>query len=450
MAFSKKSPWAILCVFALALASPLVHAGSQDRESTEASALGKSIYDAKCSHCHGVDGKGDGDAAALLSPRPRNFTDGLYKFRSTESGSIPTDEDLIRTVQNGLHGTAMPDWAPFLNGDSLRAVIDYVKSFSPRFKSDKPRPVRTGAAVSPTPSSVASGRRVFRKLQCAACHGVDGKGTDATATEFTDDWGYDIKPANLTEPWTFRGGSSARDIYLRFRTGIDGTPMPSYKGAATDKEMWDLANYVASLARKPVWTMNEDELRAYFARSDQQNQKNPVARGKYLVETMGCAYCHSPVKKDGSIIESMEYAGGQKWDLYPYGVYVSYNLTSDKETGLGGWTDEQIKMFLTTGTRRDGTRMIPFPMPWTAYAALKDQDLSAIISYLRTLPPVYNKIPLPDKPNIFSYLWGKFRMLILKQDLPLRAYARNAGTTKEKDISAAMISPRESGKGQRP
>jgi hypothetical protein len=81
---------------------------------------------------------------------------------------------------------------------------------------------------------------------------------------------------------------------------------------------------------------------------------------------------------------------------------------------------------------------------------LKTQDLNALISYLRTLPPVYNKIPLPDKPNIFSYLWGKFRMLILKEDLPLRAYAGNAGTTKEKDISEVMVSPRTTGREERP
>jgi mono/diheme cytochrome c family protein len=450
MAFLKKSLGGILCALTLAWGSPSLRAADRNEANAPPSNLGKSIYDAKCSHCHGLDGKGDGDAAALLHPRPRNFTDGKYKFRSTESGSIPTDQDLIRTVQNGLHGTAMPDWDTFLTGDSLRAVIEYIKAFSPRFKTEKPILVHIGATVPASPFSIASGRRMFQKLQCAACHGTDGKGTNAIATEFTDDWGYNIKPANLTEPWTFRGGSSARDIYLRFRTGVDGTPMPSYKGSASEKEMWDLANYVVTLGRKPVWAMNVEELKAFYAQLDEQNQKDPVARGKYIVETIGCGYCHSPVNNNGSIVESMEYAGGQKWDLYPYGVYVSYNLTSDKETGLGGWTDEQLKTFLTTGTRRDGTRMIPYPMPWPAYAALKTQDLNALISYLRTLPPVYNKISLPDKPNIFSYLWGKFRMLILKEDLPLRAYAGNAGTTKEKDISEVMVSPRTTGREERP
>ncbi len=397
--------------------------------------LGQGVYRAQCVSCHGSNGKGDGNAAALLSPRPRDFTDGKYKFRSTESGSIPTDADLAKTITEGLHGTAMPDWGPFLKGDSLRAVIEFIKSLSPRFASENPTVVKMGAPVASSPSSIAAGKRVFQKLQCAACHGTDGNGKDATASEFTDDWGHEIKPANLSEPWTFRGGSSAKDIYLRFRTGLDGTPMPSYKGSASDKEMWDLANYVVSLSRKPVWTMNERELQSFYDEIDKVNQANPVEHGKYLVETMGCGYCHTPIRKDGSIVEEMKYAGGQHWNLYPFGDYVSYNLTSDKETGLGGWTDDQIKKFLTTGTRRDGTRMIPFPMPWSAYAALKTSDLDAVIAYLRTLPPVYNRVPLPEKLNIFSYLWGKFRMLVLKQNLPLTVYEGNAGTTKPGDMS---------------
>jgi len=436
MAFSQKSSWAILSVLLMGLESPSIRAGGGDSQAVSPTPLGKSIYDAKCSSCHGVDGKGNGNAAALLSPRPRDFADGTYEFRTTESGSIPTDEDLTRTIQNGLHGTAMSDWDPFIKGDSLRAVVEYIKSFSPRFKTEKPKIVHFGPAVRSSRSSIASGKRIYQKLQCAACHGVDGMGKDATATEFTDDWGHDIKPANLTEPWTFRGGSTAKDIYTRFRTGLDGTPMPSYKGSATDREMWDLANYVVSMARKPVWAMNEQELKAFYDELDKANAQNALDRGKYLVETMGCGYCHTPVRKNGSIVEDLKYAGGQRWDLYPFGNYVSYNLTSDKETGLGGWTDEQLAKLLTTGMRRDGSRMIPYPMPWAAYAALKESDLKALILYLRSLPPIYNKIPPPEKENFFSFMWGKFRMLILKTDFPLTVYSGNAGTTKDNTVSA--------------
>lgn len=440
----------VLCTCYLAGGFSFANSTNRNGPSfAESNELGKSVYEAKCAQCHGRDGKGDGTAAALLSPRPRDFADGKYKFRSTESGSIPTDEDLIRTIRNGLHGTAMPDWDPFIRSDSLRAVVEYVKSFSPRFKTEKPKVVRVGATVPSNSSSTATGKRIFEKMQCAACHGVDGKGTNATSTEFVDDWGNEIRAAKLTEPWTFRGGSSARDIYLRFRTGIDGTPMPSYKGSASDREMWDLANYVVSLGRKPVWSMNELELKSFYAELERNDKEKPLEHGKYLVETLGCGYCHTPIQKDGSIVEELKYAGGQRWNAYPFGDYVSYNLTSDKETGLGGWTDEQIKKFLTTGVRRDGSRMIPFPMPWTAYASLSDDDLNAIIRYLRSLPPVYNRIPLPERPNIFSYLWGKFKMLILKEDLPLTVYVGNSGSTKDKDLSSAVIPAHTSMKEER-
>lgn len=413
-------------------------------------ALGKRLFEAKCVQCHGKEGKGNGPASAVLNPRPRDFTAGKFKFRSTESGSIPTDDDLLASIENGLHNTAMPGWKPFLRGDSLKAVLAYVKSFSPRFSGESPRVVRIGPPVSPSPASVATGKKVYEALQCAGCHGTDGEGKDAIAGSFQDDWGHDIKATRLTEPWTFRGGATPRDIYLRFRTGIDGSPMPSYVGSASDRDMWNLANYVVSMGRKPVWAMNEQELKAFYARQDVAAKENPVERGKYLVNTLACGACHSPVREDGSMIEELRFAGGQRWNLYPFDDVVSYNLTSDKETGLGNWTDDQLRTFLTKGIRRNGSRMIPYPMPWPAFASLTEHDLNAIIAYLRTLPPVYNKIPEPKSPNIFSYMWGKFQALILKKDIPIHAYPGNAGMTGGQAVSANDVPASSAGKEDRP
>ena len=425
-----QSAAALLCLFL----AGVIAAGASASAGVELT--GRAIYEARCVECHGQEGKGNGPASTFLSPRPRDFTSGKYKFRSTATGSIPTDEDLMRSIGSGLHGTSMPEWRAFLSKDSLAAVASYVKTFSPRFLHETPKPIKNGPPVPGTAASVAAGEQVYRKLECASCHGTDGRCKDAIAAEFVDDWGNALSATNLSEPWTFRGGATPDDIYLRFMTGIDGTPMPSFAGSGSEREMRDLANYVITLGRKPAWTMTAEELTALYASLDKSAKANPVERGKYLVSSIGCAECHTPMRDDGTMMEEFTFAGGQRWDLFPFPNVVSYNLTSDKETGLGNWTDDQLKTFLTTGVRRNGSRMIPYPMPWPALALLTADDLSAIVAYLRTIPPVHNAIPEPASPGIFTYLWAKFRVLILKEDLPLRAYPGNAGTPAAKELSA--------------
>lgn len=388
---------------------------------------GKAAYDRCCTMCHGTTGKGDGFAAGMIFPRPRDLTSGKYKFRSTETGSIPADADIERTISRGLNATAMPDWSPYISGDTLRDLVGYVKSLSPRFSTEVAKPVAVSRPVPSSPASISAGRGVYDKLKCSSCHGTDGAGTGAIALDLHDDLGHAIAASNLTEPWTFRGGSSTEDIALRLRTGIDGTPMPSYLGAATDKEIGDLANYVVSLRRTPIWEMDPAEVTSRFSELSRQAAAHPVERGRYLVDIMGCADCHTPFDTSGKPIEELRLAGGLKWSVGPYGVIYSPNLTSDKETGLGGWTDDEIKRGMTRGIRKDGSRSIPFPMPWSNYANLSTDDLNAIVAYLRTVPPQYNKIPAPEPLNVFSYLWNKFKMLILKEDFATAATAGVGG-----------------------
>src|SRR5262245_2369614 len=76
--------------------------------------IGRAIYDARCVNCHGATGKGDGPAAELLNPRPRDLTSGKFTIRTTESGSLPTDDDLRSSISNGFAGTSMPAWRPFI------------------------------------------------------------------------------------------------------------------------------------------------------------------------------------------------------------------------------------------------------------------------------------------------------------------------------------------------
>ena len=100
---------------------------------------GKTIYFRRCSFCHGLLGDGNGPAADYLDPRPRDFTLGTFKFRTTQSGELPTDEDMFRTVSRGLSGTGMQAFDSDLikNGLSEQerwAVIFYIKTFVPEFE----------------------------------------------------------------------------------------------------------------------------------------------------------------------------------------------------------------------------------------------------------------------------------------------------------------------------
>jgi cytochrome c oxidase cbb3-type subunit 2 len=408
-----------------------VHAQSPAGGTSDAavgSTDGKTIYDVRCADCHGATGKGDGPASSLLRVRPRDLTSGRFKLRTTESGALPTDDDLHKTIRSGMHGSSMPDWEPFLTDAQVRAVASQIKTFSPRFAAETAQPIAVGDPPVASPDSISRGKSVYERLRCAACHGTDGEGLEAISTELKDDWGFPTSATRLTEPWTFRGGATARDVFLRFRTGMNGTPMPSFKEAATDAELWQLANYVLSLARKPLWEMTAAETQSFYTSLEEQEKADKVRRGRYLIETLACGYCHSPVKDDGSAIEGLHLAGGQRVSLYPFTEVVSYNLTSDVDTGLGGWTDDQIRNVLTRGVRPDGSRMLPFPMPWPAYGNLKPHDLDALIAALRALPPISNAIPEPTELSLAPYLWGKFQVLILGRDIPGGSYPGNTGT----------------------
>jgi mono/diheme cytochrome c family protein len=100
-------------------------------------ALGEAVYRDNCAACHGEKGDGKGSQADRLKTKPRDFTGGIYKFRSTPSGSLPLDSDLERTVTTGIRGTSMLAQR-HLSQEETRAVVQYLKSVSPRFKNGKP------------------------------------------------------------------------------------------------------------------------------------------------------------------------------------------------------------------------------------------------------------------------------------------------------------------------
>jgi DMSO reductase family type II enzyme heme b subunit len=220
---------------------------------------GQGIYFRRCSFCHGLLGDGEGPAARFLDPRPRDFTLGTFKFRTTQSGELPTDEDLFRTVSRGLPGTAMQAFDSDLIKNGLSeeerwAVIAYIQTFAFEFEDPELDPIKTGKVVSLpanrpaySPEAVAKGEEIFTKAKCWECHGKLGRGDGQKSFDRKDDWGFPIRIRNVTHPWKIKGGDRVEDIYMRFSTGINGTPMPSFVRALDDESRWYLANFIKSL-----------------------------------------------------------------------------------------------------------------------------------------------------------------------------------------------------------
>ena len=220
---------------------------------------GRTVYFQACSPCHGIRGDGRGPAAARFDPAPRNFRRGVYKFRTTVSGALPLDEDLERTVREGLPGTEMPRWKNVLSEQDIKAVVQYVKAFSPYFEDPKslPQPkdivqVPESRPFEPSSASIEAGRQIFIKQDCVKCHGKGGAGDGVEANKLLDDWNVPIRPADLTQGH-FKDGKHERNIFRVFTTGLNGTPMPAFD-ELTEAQRWQLVDYIRSLEQKGWFT----------------------------------------------------------------------------------------------------------------------------------------------------------------------------------------------------
>src|SRR5437899_552815 len=234
--------------------------------------LGRRVYAERCAVCHGPDGRGNGPAAPSLIPRPRDFTGGRFKYKSTVAGQPPSDADLIRVVANGLDASAMPYLRDILDRAALRAVVEFVKNLSTSFPGE---------------------------------------------------------------------------------------------------------------------------------------QADRVSRGEYLVHAEMCGLCHTTINRTGIYrADDFYLAGGMRVGAYPHGVYVSRNLTSDRETGIGAWTEQQIAAALRDG-RAPERALNPIAMPWIFLHAFTRDEALAIASYLKTLRAVRNQIPAPLHYGFVETVVGK-------------------------------------------
>jgi cytochrome c oxidase cbb3-type subunit 2 len=262
--------WALLMgaavVFTLSSFSP-----AQETEYTEAERLGMEShignltgharaagtdYRRYCVGCHGEVGDGEGENARWLDPKPRNFTLGQFKCRSTPTGTLPTDDDLFDTIARGLDSSVMPPWNTFTK--QMRAdLVAWVKHFSARFETEKPgTPIQIPPEPAVTAERIKAGQALYQKLECWKCHGVEGRANGPSADTLTDDQNRPIKAFNFHDGTRFKCGSTDRDLYKIFMTGLDGTPMPSFADNVKPDEAWELVFYLRTL--QPMHTKAKD------------------------------------------------------------------------------------------------------------------------------------------------------------------------------------------------
>lgn len=254
---------------------------------------GKAVYDKWCAHCHGATGDGEGVAASRVRPKPRDFTAGKYKIRLTTTGNLPTDEDLKNAIRNGLPYSSMPAFpANFIPDADLNSLVAYVKSFSPDFADPELANPDTITIPQPPPYdeewALSEGRKIYEETGCARCHGNRGRGDGMSAPTLVDDWGNPIRVADLTQPWTFRGGGTRRDIFRTMSTGFNGTPMPGFHnnlGATPEesqKRMWAIVDYMLALSGGPSPSGKAEAPYGNLLTAVGTDEEIDVTRGKEL------------------------------------------------------------------------------------------------------------------------------------------------------------------------
>lgn len=281
---------------------------------TDSRGLTKSgLYRQHCAHCHGVTGDGMGPTALFLNPYPRDYRSGRFKFKSTAGADRPTDDDLRKTLVDGVPGTAMPSFK-VLSSDEIDALVQYVKYLAIRGETEREL-IYTGvetneiksdaaslidgpdsvvgkiatmwASAAPveipakpdwnetqTTEALARGKQIFYTTgACFSCHGESQLG-DGQLTNY-DAWSEEvvkgeseaaiasylaagaqpprhIRPRNL-RAGIYRGGRRPIDLFWRVRNGINGSGMPNKP--ETDlppDDVWALIEYVRSLPYEPL------------------------------------------------------------------------------------------------------------------------------------------------------------------------------------------------------
>lgn len=230
---------------------------------------GRRFFEDSCVLCHGEHGDGNGRLSPGQAPRPRDFRRAKFKFTTTVN-QVPSDDDFIRLFRSGVTGATMPAY-PQASREDLLAVAAYVRKLvAEGVAAELSHEVSNGTmsmedarqalasrttpgpaiVVPPEPPTdetrLANGKRIYLEA-CVKCHGADGE--PDTSLQLFDEDGQRNIPRRFAQGF-FKVGEDGATLYIRTLKGMAGTPMPSFDGAYSAGDVWDVVHYVQALCRQ--------------------------------------------------------------------------------------------------------------------------------------------------------------------------------------------------------